>query len=770
MRQIVTYIFICVFCSFPVTLHAQLFKGKVTDGNHIPLSYVNIILEEQKDSTFIIGCITDIDGSFNLETTVNNITPKQLRVSFIGYSTKIIPVGSHYDGIIVLNEQPQVLREVTVKGHTPIYRMKDGILTSQIKGSILSCIGTASDVLEQLPFITTRGNTINVFGKGTPLIYINSRLVRNEHELDQLKSEHIKDVRLIMNPGSQYDAEANAVIEITTLRPADEGVGGSLSLKGELKDEFVYSSQLDLIYRKNKWDAFVTALYDKDKFNQRQIDETSFTHKSTSYKMDNNGNIIFQYKPLEISSGFNYSISSQQSVGVKYTYSKDFSVPATMACFIHLQENDIKSSFHSNNQITQGGNSHYINAYYHNKLANKSSFNLDGTFICKENYIDAIAWNDKDNQTITIPSQSNSESRLYALKMWGNIPIGDGNLEVGAEGTLTNNVQNYQMRNEALAEELPSSQNKSNQSTIAAYIFYTKKWKSLSLNGGVRYEYINFDYSINKIKQGAESKIYQTLSPSLSLSYQKNKLAASLNYRTSVKKPSYWQLRSNISYNNNFSYEGGNPALQNMTNHHCELILSYGDWFLECAYNFKKNDIMLSQQHFKEKPIIYTSFINHNRQTFLANFSYSPVIGIWKPSFVTGVFMQNMYYNGYNYNKPIFNYMWKNIISFPSQWMIVFNLNGSTYGHSQLTSEHSFFNSSFSIKKRFNKSLDLQLGISDLFNTYHEQWSMNIEDIRFSKWNNLDYRNIYLRVVFRFNKAKNKYKGGTSGQNEIYRL
>lgn len=770
MRKTITYMLLFLLCMLPTILPAQVFKGKVTDTSHHPLAYVNVILQEQADSAFIAGCITDTNGYFYLETDESSTASRQLKISSIGYTTRIIPIGTHYDDTIMLSEQAQTLQEVTIKGHKPIYKMKAGILTSQIKGSVLSNIGTASDVLKQLPFITTQKNAIKVFGKGTPLIYINNRQVRNEHELEQLKSEQIKDIQLIMNPGSQYDTETDAVIKITTLRPTGEGIGGSLSLRGEQKSELTYSGQLDLTYRKNKWDAFVMAYYDKERWNQEQTDQTSFNHHSTSYQIDNNGEIMFQYKSLETSGGFNYTINQRQSAGVKYTYSKDFTTPATLTCLNDLHENNINSSFHSNNYIRQGGDSHYVNAYYRNEFENKNSFNLDGTFINKENFIDATAWNDKNNVTTTLPSQSNSRSQLYALKMWGEIQIDDGNLEVGTEGTSTKNTQHYQMDNESFTEDLPSNQNESNQNAIAAYISYAKEWGNLTLNGGVRYEYINFDYSVNGIKQDAESKTYHTLSPSLSLSYQKDKLALSLNYRTTVRKPGYWQLRSNISYNNNFSYEGGNPALQRMTNHHCELMLSYGDFLLECTYSYKKNDIMLYQQHFKDKPIILTSFMNHDRQIFSADFAYSPVIGIWKPSFMAGISMQNMHYNGHSYNKPVFSYMWKNIINLPAQWMITFNLNGSSYGHSQFTAEHSSFNSDLSIKKRFKKSLDLYAGVSDLFNTYREQWSMNIDDIRFSKWNNPDYRHVYLRIVLHLNKAKNKYKGGSAGQSERNRL
>lgn len=764
------YILLSIFCILPTILSAQIFKGRVTDINHRPLAYANIILQEQVDSTFITGCITDANGYFYIENNERHTRLKKLRISLIGYKTKTIDVESHYNGIIILEEEAQVLQEVTIKGHKPIYQTRDGILNCQIKGSILSNIGTASDVLKQLPFITTKKNTIEVFGKGKPLIYINNRQIRTKHELEQLKSEQIKDIELIMNPGSQYDSEANAVIKITTLRPISNGIGGSLSLEGIQKNEMTYNSLLDLTYKSGKWDVFVMTYYDKEKWNQEQNDKTSFQHKTASYKVKNEGGIMFQYKLLELSAGFNYTINEHKSFGAKYIYSKDFPVPASVICSNQLYKENDYSTFHSSNHIQQGGYSHYINTYYRNEFENKNSFNLDGTFVSKENIINTTAWNDIDNTGNTIPTKSSSKSRLYALKAWGEIKAHNESLEIGAEGTRTSNIQNFQMENEAFIEDLPNNQNKSVQNTIAAYISYTKDWGKFTFNGGIRYEYNIFDYFINGIKQDAESKRYHVLSPSLSLSYHKEKLSVSLNYRTTAKKPTYWQLRSNISYNNPFSYEGGNPTLQKTINHHCGILFSYKDFHIECAYSYKEDDIMLYQQHFKEKPVILTSFINHNRQTISANFSYSPIIGIWKPTFAIGLSAQNMHHNGYNYNKPIFSYMWKNIIEFPRQWIVTFNINGSSYGHSQFTAIHSSFYSEVAIKKSIGKSLDIYAGMTDLFNTYREQWSMNVDNILFSKWNNPDYRQFYLRAVVRFNKTKHKYKGGFAGKNERSRL
>ena len=65
---------------------------------------------------------------------------------------------------------------------------------------------------------------ITVFGKGSPLIYINNKPMQSSEELKQLKSEDIKSIEVITSPGAEYNAEVEAVIRIKTKkRQAQDG-------------------------------------------------------------------------------------------------------------------------------------------------------------------------------------------------------------------------------------------------------------------------------------------------------------------------------------------------------------------------------------------------------------------------------------------------------------------------------------------------------------------------------------------------------------------
>ena len=106
-----------------------------------------------------------------------------------------------------------LLGEVVVQGQRPAHKLgREGLITS-VDGTILSRLGTAEDVLRNVPGVRSKDDGLEVFGKGKPLIYINNRLMRDASELNELKSQDIISVEVITNPGAKYDASVQSVTE-----------------------------------------------------------------------------------------------------------------------------------------------------------------------------------------------------------------------------------------------------------------------------------------------------------------------------------------------------------------------------------------------------------------------------------------------------------------------------------------------------------------------------------------------------------------------------
>ena len=84
----------------------------------------------------------------------------------------------------------KMLNEISVTGHRHIVRMKGNTLVAQVANTELASLGTANDVLSRLPFINMDGDEISIVGKGKPQVFIDNRPVRDESELQMLRSEN----------------------------------------------------------------------------------------------------------------------------------------------------------------------------------------------------------------------------------------------------------------------------------------------------------------------------------------------------------------------------------------------------------------------------------------------------------------------------------------------------------------------------------------------------------------------------------------------------
>ncbi|MBD3661456.1 MAG: carboxypeptidase-like regulatory domain-containing protein [Arenibacter algicola] len=92
----------------PVKLQ-QLVSGVITDSDGIPLAGANVV---EKGTTN--GVTADFDGNFSIEVANESAT---LVISYIGYSTKEVPLNGQASVNIVLEESVAGLNEVVVVGY-----------------------------------------------------------------------------------------------------------------------------------------------------------------------------------------------------------------------------------------------------------------------------------------------------------------------------------------------------------------------------------------------------------------------------------------------------------------------------------------------------------------------------------------------------------------------------------------------------------------------------------------------------------------------------
>ena len=706
--------------AYPLCSSSQNIYGTVIGENHAKLSLATVALLEKRDSFFISGVVSNDDGGFSFKTSPAN---RLIKVSCVGYNTTIVPAADSLT--ILLHSSEQNIKEVTITATRPAFKMTQGMFISSIQGTVFSKLGKATDVLQQLPMMSSGG--LSVLGRGTPLIYINNKLMRNSSELQRISSDMIKDIKIDMNPGAKYGSNVRAVIFITTVKPVGEGLGGDLSFQESVSNYWNTDGGLNLNYRKKNIDFFLSTTYNtfSDAHSYRK-DEYNFKYNNNDIYANYEGDGYQSAKYGFISVGFNDQISAKQSIGATYSFSRVFNNNMIQTYHNQMIMDSGTSEFDTiNHNFTQNG-SHTMSVYYENKFNDKLSLNVDGTYAHYNNYNkQTVNTTDKDNSSTLIPA-SRSNSDMAAIKSIFTSPIALGKLEYGFETTYTRYRQKYNVENDDYNGELKNSNNESRQTAVNLFVNYSREFGKLYTQMGVKYEYTNYDYDSNGKRIDESSRTYNYILPSLTLSYSMKSLSLALSYNIYTNRPSYSQLDDGLQYISDFRYYKGNSQLKPTYHHDVSLTASYRDFQLTCDYTYSKDAIITWFDVMESTPAVLSTDKNFSYSNISSTISYSPTLfRIWKPSWNIQMYKQWLTYDGLSYNHPSYMIEWKNLITLPKDWKIIVNANGHLRGNADTYMARPMMRMNMAVQKQMN-NCRLKFGVSDVFNSKEKGYSQYV--------------------------------------------
>ncbi|MDE6542560.1 MAG: carboxypeptidase-like regulatory domain-containing protein [Muribaculaceae bacterium] len=144
--------------------------GCVVDGEAEPIVAGVVYILSTDGAKPVTYGITDANGCFKIPCDSSDVT---LKISYLGHNDFEMPVPSSGNcGTITLAPETVMLGEVVVKSNRPVTEIKGDALVTNVAGSQLEHAGTAEDVLIQVPMVLGRDGNFEVFGKGSPAIYI----------------------------------------------------------------------------------------------------------------------------------------------------------------------------------------------------------------------------------------------------------------------------------------------------------------------------------------------------------------------------------------------------------------------------------------------------------------------------------------------------------------------------------------------------------------------------------------------------------------------
>lgn len=760
-----------LFAGTAIATQAQTITGKLTDETHAPLEYANIVLLTPGDSTFIQGTVTNTNGDFTLDKT--NGKTYILKVSSVGYETVYRNCQSGNIGTLILKSDAVALQETVITARRPTYKMKGNALVTHVSNSLLSTAGTANDVLTHIPFVQGDNGEFTVFGKGTPLIYLNGRQLRDLSELERLSSKDIQSVEVITNPGAEYDVTVKSIIKIKTVKPKGEGFSTDVKAGITQDHNFNHFEQLNMNYRHGGLDLFTNLYYSRTGNYQEQKDkhyievDTTWQHRS-----EVNMNAISHY--INAEGGFNYMITSDHSLGARYTFSRTPQSNLDMTSDYDITANgNFYDSQHYDYDWNNNDFSHRVNAYYLG-TAGKLGIDFNADYYSGETrqYQNVLETSEEyENRHITTSNLNNN--RLYAAKLVLTHPIGKGELKAGAEYSHTRRLSRY----ENPQNYLPETDNEIKEEKLAGFAEFAIALGKFQAAAGLRYEHVTSDYFDKGTRISEQSRNYDNLFPNVSFALPVGKTQLSLSYTAKTRRPAYNELNSNLQYDDRFTYEGGNPNLKPETVHDLTFMGNYQWIQLFVSYQQRRDAVEFVAKTYDKNPAI-TLFTRDNFdkiETLNAGLVLSPKFGIWEP--ILSLQMQKQFFKAFSmgalksFDRPIFNGRLDNNFRFSKTFTGNLTLFASTKGNNSIILMKPDRGVNVSLNKTFlDDRLNVNFRVNDIFASRRSSYIIYGECMQFEKWNYSDTRNVRLTVSYKFNSTRSKYRGKGAANEELNRL
>ncbi|QDK79566.1 TonB-dependent receptor [Spirosoma sp. KCTC 42546] len=576
-------------------------SGSLTDSTTTkPVPFATVAL--MNGAKLITGTTTDGAGMFILPNLP--VGSYRLTVSFVGYSTKNLPVVLTADqperqlGSILLASEGKTLGEVTVAGQKAIVEDKGDRLVYNAEKDISNAGGTAADVLRKVPTLSVdMDGNVQMRGNGNIKVLINGKpsamMARNLADaLRQMPANVIKSIEVITSPGAKYDAEGSAgIINIITKKALqgfngtasvtagnlNRGIGTSLNLK---KKKFGLSLSANGYQFRNQREnqSVRTTLLPSSDGPSVPLNILTQTSSADNTGTGGYGEMSVDYDP-DSTNHINFAANAW---GGYYPNNSTVVNRLTNPAGAELQ------AFRNNvNFRNPYGNGQFDLGYTKSFQKPGQEFSILTQFSrMPDNYVyDTDRFSTADLLIYRQHSSNYSNNTEYTFQtdythpftINGRRDTTNIKLEIGAKGILRDIGSEYRVT-QSLDGQSPlvadSSQSNDFNYTQRIYSGYTalridtkRKW---SLNAGARFEHtdIRGDFLTTQTKLASE---YTNLIPSITLSKSIKTHTLKISYTQRIQRPMVWYLNPWLNQSDPKNIQTGNPYLNPELSHASEL-------------------------------------------------------------------------------------------------------------------------------------------------------------------------------------------------------
>ena len=615
MKEKLLYLVLVLMMTVPLCAQNQnaadyTIKGQVVDSlsnETVPYATLSIALANAPQKAIkLLAC--DDDGKFT--TTLKQPGTYIMSMQSLGKLPTVkrftLSAGkkSLNLGKLFMNDDTQQINEVTVVAQKPLVTVEVDKITYSLDDDPEAKTNNALEMFRKVPMITVDGeDKIQLKGSSNYKIYMNgkpSNLLSGENASDVLKSmpaSSIKNIEVITDPGSKYDAEGvGGIINIITSKNAMQGYTGTVRANASTLGSFGGGGYVSL----KVGNLGLTANYGynnrnspwNDSHSERETDEDRLAEGRPTKLIEDGRSKYkgpFQYGYLEAS----YEIDTLNliSVGANLFRGKSKNLSELDAVLNPLGD-EFNSSpiykFHRNSVSEGTFGSTDLNVDYQHSTSKKDEL-LTVSYRFSQSPNDSESntelsdvvnyylsneypkWNINDASTIEHTGQIDYTTPLFNKQT----------LEAGVKYINRQNKSNTleQIYNDSTKmwedHSRDNSQFRHTQHIYSAYLGYLIRLNKFGIKAGVRAEGTSLKAEFARKPDMDFSTNYFDVVPNATLTYQIDmSTQIRLGYNMRIQRPGIWYLNPYINDVDPQNISQGNPNLDSEKSNNVNLNFS----------------------------------------------------------------------------------------------------------------------------------------------------------------------------------------------------
>ncbi|MDO4190943.1 MAG: TonB-dependent receptor [Bacteroidales bacterium] len=571
-----------------------------------PIEYASVALFSLPAKTLVGGTVTDSAGKFNITGIANG--RYELRISYVGYRTlttdpfDIQSGQTRVDlGCIVLEDESELLGEVTVNGQRSTYQQTVDKKIFNVGSDIASGAGSVSDLLAHVPSVQVDiEGDVSLRGNGGVLVLINGKpsvLTKGANRgtvLQQIPAANIERIEVITNPSAQYKPDGTSgIINLILKKEKRPGLQGSIL--GNYGNQGRHNAGINLGWNTDHWGITANYGYRKDRRDRTNYNDRTLTDLTTGEQtfVSQHSDSWAPSKSHTMSLGVEWNPTDNDAFEVSGDYT-DMRFPRTEENHT-LQWHQLPGASSTTTDIT------YDKDYMRSRIdpekqkegevaiAYTHTFAKDHELTADYTY----AWQDEleDNHytnVYTLPASSTTydNTRIgqkeysHLIRLIMTDAVGEeGELVTGLEVQIDSRDMDFYVE-DLIDSRWTENLDKSNrfvfdQHLYTAYCTWQQTIERFGWLLGLRAEYVTLKSDLRTLNQVVNDHYFMCY-PTLHTSFDINdNQQLQLNYSLRVNRPEGDDLNPFPEYQDPYNLKAGNPHLKPEKIHSIELGWQY---------------------------------------------------------------------------------------------------------------------------------------------------------------------------------------------------